>query len=113
MPDFQAWDLLALFIIGLIGSLVTGFNLKRQPTPVGPVAVPGPSPVQVTEDKKEAAAEQAAQVVHEKEVVKATQDHDQAVAKQVQELEQKTLEAKDDTSKTNEDLLNIGKQMRD
>ena len=44
--------------------------------------------------------------------MEATKDHDQAVAKQVQELEQKTDAAKDDTSSTNEVLKDVGKQIR-
>ena len=109
--DFQAWDLLGLFVFALIGAIVTGFGLKRKGTPL-PAPVLAPSPVQVAADKQEAKEELKAQEAHEKAVVEATKDHDQAVAKQVQELEQKTDAAKDDTSSTNEVLKDVGKQIR-
>lgn len=110
--DFQAWDLLGLFVFALIGALVTGFNLKRQGTPL-PAPVLAPSPVQVAADKQMAQAELKAQEAHEKAVVEATKGHDQAVAKQVQELVRETGVIKDDTYSTHAVLLDIGKQLRD
>ena len=111
MNDFPHWDLLALFLIGLIGSIVSFFGIKRQGD-VRPAPVPGPSPVQQQADKDSQAAVQQAQEKRDQQVAQATQQHDQAVSAQAKDLREKTEEARDDVDKTNAVLQDISKQMQ-
>ena len=110
--DFFSWDMVVLFVLGLIGAVVTFFNIKRPGAPVTP-AVPGPSPVQVAEEKKAAEAISVAEKEHEEKVKVFKEDHDFAVEGQVLELKEQTEAVKDDTSSTNAVLLDVGKTLRE
>lgn len=110
--DFFSWDMVVLFVLGLVGAVVTFFNIKRPGAPVTPV-VPGPSPVQVSEEKKAAEAISEAEQEKTKRVKVFKEDHDFAVEGQVLELKEQTEAVKDDTSSTNAVLLDVGKTLRE
>lgn len=107
--DFQAWDLLGLFVFALIGAAVSFFNIKRKGTPL---LLSGPSPVQVDAEKKQAVEEQKAQDQRDQKVEQATEEHDTVVKNQVKQLEKTTTEVENDVKKTNDVLLDISRQMR-
>lgn len=111
MSDFQSWDLLALFVVSLLGAAVTFFGWKREAP--APAPQPGPSSVQQAADKEMANEVQKAQEEHEKKVVEATKAHDAELSAQVLELEAKTDKIKDDPESVTLNLLDIGKKIRE
>jgi hypothetical protein len=108
--DSINWDLVVVAALGVIGLLFTVFGRKKTvaPTPV----VPGPSPVQQDQDKKESEAEKKAEQTHDVLIVDITDQHDKAVAQNIEELEKKTEAVEGDPKATNETLIEIGKQVR-
>lgn len=106
----QNWDVIGIFVLGLLGVLVTLLG-KKKPEIV-PV-IPGPSPVQQDADKKQVEDEKKAQEAHDKQAADDQKKHDDEVVQNVDELKKKTDEIKDNTQATNDTLLDISKQVRD
>ncbi len=104
------WDLIAVAVAVFIGVLVATFG-KRAPAVPAPV-VPGPSPTQQDQDKKDAEAEKKIDHAHDVLIVDITDQHDQAVAKNVEALEKKTETLEHDDDATNQALIDVGKQVR-
>lgn len=105
------WRSLVCALLAL-GGFGLGLWVRRKDPVVPPAPVPGPSPEQQAEEYAAFSLEQQAQQTRDKAEADLASAHASALSDQIAVLQKKAEGAVGDVNTTNQDLLNIGQQIR-
>jgi hypothetical protein len=100
------WELLGAAILVLLGFLL-GVTVRKRP-----VVLEGANPEKEDAEKKAQSDTRKAEQDAAEQKAEAKKQHDVDTAGLVTEVQQKTEEVRHDPQKTNEYLLNVGKDIR-